>query len=91
MVISGCWYTVHRFAFDTANEQNTQMHYEVSIHTQFNLLRMLIFWLPVSISSTGHHQAIVQERDCINVKLKFTLEQATKAHRRRNSIAILLI
>jgi len=81
MVISGRWYTVYRFAFDTANEQNAQMHYEVSIHAQLNLLRMLIFWQPVSTSSIGRHQTIVQERECINVKLKFTLEQATKAYR----------
>jgi hypothetical protein len=73
MVISGCRYTVLRFAFDAANEQNTQMHYEVSLHTQLNLLRMLILWQPVSTSNIGHHQAVVQEHECIKVQGKFTL------------------
>jgi hypothetical protein len=52
---------------------------------------MLILWQPVSTSNIGDHQAIIQEHECIKVKLKVTLEEAKKAHRRRRHIALLLL
>ena len=40
-------------------------HIDVCIHTQHTLLRSFITGQLVSTPNIGHHQAVIQERECI--------------------------